>query len=126
GGIGLDPHGGINQATAGGDIEFPQMPGAADDLALALDVVAGSIEGPARWRRGGDDASGHPTGTERPRLVGADVAQCVIVPGDIEDAYTGPAPKRDNNSPVTGRKCLDTVDADGLSAVGHRLSGEFR
>ena len=37
--VGLDAGAGIDEAAAGGDLELPEMPRAADDFALAREVM---------------------------------------------------------------------------------------
>ncbi len=89
--IGLYPHAWINQATAGSDLELPQVPGATYDLTIAL---VGYRVWIGRGWKVSDHSAADPAGAERPELVRAEVAQGVELAVDVENADAGLTPKR--------------------------------
>src|SRR5205814_1172637 len=94
--VGLDAHLRVDQALPGRDLELPEVPGAADDLAVALDRVVVDDQRATRGRRVGDDPAEDVAGAERAGLVRAEVAQGVELAVDVEDADAGPAAERDD------------------------------
>ena len=68
---------GVEDGAAGGDVEFPAVPGAAEDLAVAFpDDFAGCS---------GAGGAGDGAAAEGGALVGAEAAQGVVFAVDVED-----------------------------------------
>ena len=99
--------GGVEPGLAGADVEFPAVPGAADDLALAaVFVLAGGA--------GGDEA-GELADAERAALVGAAVAEGEVFAAEVEDADGAPG-DLDDFAPAGGdfARFGDELPPEGL------------
>ena len=85
--VGADAEFGVVEGLAGLDVEFPLMPGAFEDFAFAGVGHAGEA--------GGEDEGADAAAAEGPGLVGAEVAEGVVVAAEIENADFPPVDGHD-------------------------------
>lgn len=98
--VGADAEFRVVEGLAGLDVELPLVPGAFEDLAFARVAHAGE---PVR-----KDKGAQPAAAERAGLVGADVAEGVVVAVEVENADLPPVDGHD--FAAAGRDFVDGGD----------------
>ena len=111
--VGLDPYLRVYQAASGFDLEGPLMPGAAQDLAAAVDRDHAIV---GRGRRFGSNTNADLARANRAGLVGANIVQRVVRAGHIEHANTGLSGERRHNHAVPGWDIRNLTDYDARHA----------
>src|SRR5262249_45854828 len=126
----LDAGSRVNETAASRDVELPEMPGTAYDLAIALDGVVGRVKGTPRGWGFGNDAPVYVPRTQRALFMGADIAQRVVASIDVEHADPGATPERYEELAPAGRDLRLRADDHTLDLVrvivAHYHSGSVR
>ena len=111
--VGLDPHLRVYQAASGFDLEGPLMPGAAQDLAAAVDRDHAIV---GRGRRFGSNTNADLARAQWTGLMRTEVAQRVESAGHIEHANTSLSGERRHNFALAWWDIRNLTDYDARHA----------